>query len=215
MSVLDAIKKSFRKSEKDSAFLKIEAEIISVLGCEPSPEGTRDELRAWMASKCADPKWREYSISKNKKQEPEISKPEISETGNPFSCPACGSLEVWLPRVPGIDETKSENWRCCVCQPTSNRTLVLKVRNGSQQAAEGGSSSLGTFESRDAPKSIVVAQGWAACPECKCSWVRETPTGGGNVDLSCWSCGVKIDPERKIERWEFKPFRFTKAERVV
>ncbi len=130
--------------------------------------------------------------SGNKKTDAEIK----NEAASPFSCKACGSLELWLPRVAPIDEANPANWRCVTCKKPPNASMVLKRRGPLADASRRVDAEMRSHRDRIALDSIVVAAEVAACGNCKSSWVREIPSGTGTIEHACYLCGHPIDMER-------------------
>jgi hypothetical protein len=236
MALIDEIKKAKDRkkinSAKDREFLKIEAEIVAVFECEPAPEGSRDELRKWMVEKCGDPRWKKYCETKSpgSAKFPEAEEIPSQENSGKLEneknakneetdirCPACSSLEVWLPRIPGVDRADAANWRCCKCHPIRNRSMVLEIRSVDAQESDrralAGSLGLDTFAPQTLGTVVLALEG-SACLVCKCSLVKESPNAVGGVDWKCFCCGSGIDPARKVDRWQFTLDRFTKPEPV-
>lgn len=126
-----------------------------------------------------------------------IPEEKKSETKNPetknFSCPVCHSLEVWLPRVAGVDAEDPVNWRCWTCKPPPNPTLV-KARRGPSvdaPAVEGVESSVWKPDL----STCVVAEEVPHCARCLGSWVVETPDARGSLQRSCYTCrGPVVGP---------------------
>ncbi len=107
------------------------------------------------------------------------------------ACANCYSLEVWLPRAPGIDASDPAAWRCWRCKPPPNASLVAQRRGPSMEAIAGANATEQAIDQPEAFTAVVVSEGSPQCSSCFGSWVIETPTAIG-LDRSCYSCRAKI-----------------------
>lgn len=112
---------------------------------------------------------------------------KISQPGG-FCCDRCGSLDGWLPRMPGIDAGDLSNWVCANCKPFRNASIVADRCGPAVEAEAAEEAFWDVVESQ----TIVVAMESAACVNCGSSWVIERPTVQ-SVERVCWCCQSTID----------------------
>ena len=128
----------------------------------------------------------------NREPAPKIPEAENkTSSAEKFSCPDCHSLEVWLPRVPGVDAGDPAAWRCVKCKPPPNPSLVAKRRGPSIGAIAAANATERTPSHPEAFAAVVVAEESPQCSKCLGSWVLETPTASG-VDRVCYCCRTPI-----------------------